>query len=155
MLTPLGGRISVGSPIDSYSGAIFEADKNDGVETLSSCTENVYVPEGYPGGEYYFYVDMLAEKGAIEEWSLEVTEFGETVYSQTGSGHSKFFKYVAAECVIDDHCRENDFCFENRCIVDGTPRFTLSWEGDDDLDLSVNPPVGSRVDYCGIHLFWY
>jgi hypothetical protein len=62
VLTPLGGRIAVGSPIDPYSGAIFEGDKNDGVETVSSHTENVYFPEGYPGGKYYFYVDMLAEK---------------------------------------------------------------------------------------------
>ena len=141
--------INAASLMDPYSGAVFEEDKNMGVLSPSSHTQNVYFPKGYPGGEYFFYVDATAQRGAAEKWTLQVIEFGQEVLVESayGSSSSKFFQYTAPECILDDHCLENDICYKNRCLVDGTPRFTLSWEGDDDLDLYVTPPSGKRVDY--------
>ena len=138
--------INAASLVDPYSGAVFEVDKNMGVLSQSSHAENVYFPKGYPGGEYSFYVDATAQRGAAEKWTLQVIEFGETVLFKSSYGCSKVFQYTAPECILDDHCPENGICFKSRCLVDGTPRFTLAWEGDDDLDLYVTPPSGKRVE---------
>jgi hypothetical protein len=38
-------------------------------------------------------------------------------------------------------------CVSNRCIHDGNPRITLTWDGDDDLDLLVVTPDGATIWY--------
>ena len=38
-------------------------------------------------------------------------------------------------------------CASNRCIHDGNPRITLTWDGDDDLDLLVVTPDGATIWY--------
>mmetsp|Transcript_23032 Transcript_23032/g.38068 ORF Transcript_23032/g.38068 Transcript_23032/m.38068 type:complete len:658 (-) Transcript_23032:243-2216(-) len=50
----------------------------------------------------------------------------------------------AAECVAS---KEGSVCINNECLHDGNPRFTLTWTGDDDLDLSVITPFGTKVWY--------
>ncbi|KAI2501525.1 hypothetical protein MHU86_12970 [Fragilaria crotonensis] len=147
VLTPKGGRISDDSPFDPFSGAVFESDNNGDIVSRTSHTENIYFPGGYPGGQYVFYVDAIAQLGAADEWSLEVIEFGQSVVLESGYGYSKVFEYIAPECQATQHCRQGQVCINTRCVVDGTPRFTLTWDGDDDLDLSVSPPIGNRVDW--------
>jgi hypothetical protein len=147
VLTPKGGRISARSSLDPNSGAVFESDKNFDAVSPSFHTENIHFPRGIPGGEYVFYVDAIAQLGPAEEWSLEVIEFGESVVVETGYGYSNVLQYIAPECTSTQHCRKGEVCFNTRCIVNGTPRFTLTWNGDDDLDLSVSPPLGKIVDW--------
>ncbi len=147
VLTPKGGRISAGSPLDPYSGAVFESDNNFDAVSRSSHTENIYFPRGFPGGQYVFYVDGIVQLGPADEWILEVIEFGESVVVETGYGYSKVFQYIAPECKTNQHCRNGEVCINTRCVVDGTPRFTLTWTGDDDLDLAVSPPLGNMVDW--------
>ena len=36
-------------------------------------------------------------------------------------------------------------CEETKCINKGNPRFTLTWFGDDDLDLYVITPQGDQI----------
>lgn len=55
------------------------------------------------------------------------------------------------ECVVDNDCASDTaltrLCVNNHCLNEGNPRITLTWEGDDDLDLSVFTPGGVRVWY--------
>jgi hypothetical protein len=54
------------------------------------------------------------------------------------------------ECTNNKDCLlkfKGDFCINNQCIRNGNPRITLTWYGDDDLDLSVTTPDGERVGY--------
>lgn len=58
---------------------------------------------------------------------------------------------VQEECSIDADCASNlaltRLCINHHCVNEGDPRITLTWEGDDDLDLSVVTPQGVRVGY--------
>lgn len=61
-------------------------------------------------------------------------------------------------CVIDpdmeiDCCDDTDCalaeqrCTSNRCIHTGHPRITLTWYGNDDLDLHVITPAGTTINF--------
>jgi hypothetical protein len=51
---------------------------------------------------------------------------------------------TAAECIA---ANQGSVCVSNECLRDGNPRFTLTWTGDDDLDLSVVTPAGVNISY--------
>ena len=54
------------------------------------------------------------------------------------------------DCTADADCvdsEKGDFCVNFSCIHAGNPRITLTWEGDDDLDLVVYTPDGVRIGY--------
>jgi hypothetical protein len=93
---------------------------------------------------------MITQKGVADEWRIEVSEFGDESFAQSGSGVSEAYPYTAAECLVDANCGANQVCIFNRCIVDGTPRFTLTWSGDDDYDLSVDPPDGHTIYWANV-----
>lgn len=53
-------------------------------------------------------------------------------------------------CTADSQCvaaNEGNVCVQNTCLHDGMPRFTLTWSGDDDLDLAVYTPRRTAVWY--------
>ncbi|KAL7559521.1 hypothetical protein ACA910_011916 [Epithemia clementina (nom. ined.)] len=56
---------------------------------------------------------------------------------------------VDTDCCEDSDCgTANELvCVESTCVNSGSPRFTLSWFGDDDLDLHVITPGGFEIDY--------
>ena len=57
---------------------------------------------------------------------------------------------VRDECEMDDDCIEagrGTLCVMKRCLHEGNPRFTLTWEGDDDIDIVVETPNGSNISY--------
>ena len=145
VLTPSFDEIDFETPYAVTSGGIFEADKNEAVVEATFHTESVYFPSGSPSGQYVFFVDIITQNGVADEWRLEATEFGEEIVVETGSGFSGYFTYTTSECTTDADCADSETCVWNRCLVDGTPRFTLTWEGADDLALSVEPPAGDKI----------
>jgi len=54
---------------------------------------------------------------------------------------------VTIGCCIDENCEAGEVCVNEVCILRGNPRFTLTWFGDDDLDLHVITPGG-------VEIFW-
>lgn len=60
-------------------------------------------------------------------------------------------KEVLGQCSKDFDCGNNtDFptlCVNSRCLNEGRPRITLTWVGDDDLDLRVTTPFSTNVNY--------
>ena len=55
------------------------------------------------------------------------------------------FIYRTSTCSNDLDCGRGRICVFNQCIDDGTPRFTLLWEGEGLLDLSIRPPNGNAI----------
>ena len=54
------------------------------------------------------------------------------------------------ECTVAEDCiagRKGTLCVNNECLNEGNPRITLTWVGDDDLDLSIFTPDGARISY--------
>jgi len=58
---------------------------------------------------------------------------------------------VPGQCSEDSECGNNkDFptlCVSSRCLNEGRPRITLTWVGNDDIDLRVTTPQGKTVNY--------
>jgi hypothetical protein len=51
------------------------------------------------------------------------------------------------ECCTGQDCLGDEVCTQNTCIDEGEPRFTLTWTGDDDLDLIVRTPNGTFISF--------
>ena len=51
---------------------------------------------------------------------------------------------INSDCPFDE---SQQVCVNRRCVHDGNPRISLTWEGDDDLDLSVTTPKGVEISY--------
>jgi hypothetical protein len=54
------------------------------------------------------------------------------------------------ECNINSDCvaiNKGTLCVNFRCLHEGNPRVTLTWEGDDDLDLVVKTPDGTAINF--------
>ena len=150
---PEGEAIYAGNNFSNVSLGIYEDDLNFGL--LGYHTQNVYFPRNgsSPNGEYTYFVDLTQQNGtALDAWTLEVRDKGETVAVRTGSGSSEFFSFLKIPdvaglveggqtckiqpdilcCATPDCPLEGDVCVSFRCITEalpGTPRFTLSWAG--------------------------
>jgi len=53
-------------------------------------------------------------------------------------------------CENDDDCSEDATCFDGICVMTGALQFTLTWEGETDLDLYVVEPDGDYI-YWGTY----
>jgi hypothetical protein len=147
-VTPNSQRISTLRNFDSASGGVFEDDKNKAVQSQASHTKSVYFPSNSPFGKYQFFVETNKQKGLLDDWKIEAIVKGKIEDMITGAGKSKVFSVVAVQqCKINNDCRKDQFCLNNRCMTQGTLRFTLTWEGTDDLDISVKAPQGKLI--CG------
>ena len=145
VVPPNSERISTWHMSDSDSGGIFEDDQNEKVQAQTFHTESVYFPPSSPSGEYAFFVETSKQNGFADDWKIEVNETGQIVGMETGSGTSSVFYYLVLECEVNTDCMEDKICINNHCMTDGTPRFTLTWEGYDDLDISVKAPKGNLI----------
>ena len=163
--TPLNTEISSNEEFDAASGGRYQQDANQIVFGLH--VENVYFPvEGAPTGSFSYGVRRNTQTGSDDRWTVRVWEGGELVSTEVGRGESDIFQYsrnvkdddsssdskpprcnvVTDECCFDSDCEnEYDICVQRTCIAEGTPRITLLWSGDDDLNLSVITPGGQVV----------
>lgn len=57
-------------------------------------------------------------------------------------------KGINAECCNDAECSSGYRCTSYYCVKMGNPSFTLTWFGDDDLDLHVVTPGGVEIDFA-------
>jgi hypothetical protein len=163
VITPLGTEISNSQTFDALSGGSYE---NDGDQNQAGAhVENIYFPvSGAPPGQFSYGVRSSNSNGFADPWVIHVYEDGELVDTKLGSGESVLFDYLrngfdgpqrpppestrcsplADECCLDSDCGSDDeICVQRICIEEGYPRITLTWTGDDDLDLRVVTPNGA------------
>jgi hypothetical protein len=147
VVPPDSERISTWHSIDAFSGGVFEDDQNEAVQAQTFHTESVYFPSVSPPGEYVFFVETSKQRGFADDWKIVITESEEIVFNQTGFGTSDAISYFAPECTVNADCQQGKICLNNHCMTDGTPRFTLTWQGNDDLDISVITPGGNLISW--------
>jgi hypothetical protein len=73
-----------------------------------------------------------------------ITSFSEEVQDNTPTEPPRVECTLASECVKN---KAGTLCVNSECINLGNPRITLTWEGDDDLDLSVFTPSDTEIWY--------
>ena len=55
-------------------------------------------------------------------------------------------EFPGVDCCSNEDCVNlQGLCISNTCVTDGNPRFTLTWTGDDDLDVHVITPFGFEI----------
>lgn len=75
-------------------------------------------------------------------------EYVVTTVNEEGTGGDDYSS--RQECTANADCVNADkgeLCVNFSCIHAGNPRVTLTWTGDDDLDLAVYTPDGVRIYY--------
>jgi hypothetical protein len=92
-----------------------------------------------------------------ERYSLDVQNLYDTgsltnryVISSFEEENTGATSNVRKECDTDADCIASgagSLCVSNECLNEGNPRVTLTWFGDDDLDLSVFTPSGDQIWY--------
>ena len=164
VVTPLGATISAANTIDDVSGGVFGESHIQSQFGLH--VENVHFPfTGGPLGSYSYYVTSRIPVGADDIWQIGVYVGGQRVALQSGRGTSVVFRYDFLggvftpppapppsflppgndDCSIDSECNSSEICVQRTCIHSGNPRVSLFWAGDDDYDLIVITPLGTRI----------
>lgn len=148
-VTPGLNQIFEDNPHDVVSGGIFEADRNKNLAGETWHTESIFFPKDPPYGEYIFFVNVQEQRGVQDAWQVVTNVNGQDVAVKTGSGASPYFYYDHPECHQDGDCGSDSrsICKYGRCLSDGTPRFTLTWDGGDDLDLYIITPQGNHINF--------
>jgi len=91
----------------------------------------------------------VAEGGAGGGTMAEGGAGGGTM-AEGGAGGATGFD-TGNVCEDDNDCSEGATCFEGICVMSGALQFTLTWEGDADLDLYVIEP-DEDVIYYGTYM---
>jgi uncharacterized protein YfaP (DUF2135 family) len=168
VVTPLETTISWQNPVDLESGGKFSeyVDPNNPDHRI----ENIYFrPETNTLGIFPYYVHSFMSDGEGDIWTLSIYVDGEEISSEIGQGSSEilFFDYSAGmdipasdqemcdplsdgECCTNADCFPNEFCASHTCVDEGNPRFTLSWEGANDLDLMVVTPLETVISFSNL-----
>jgi len=82
------------------------------------------------------------EGGAVTGGGAGTAGGAETAGGAGGAGPD-----TGNTCASDDDCVEGAVCFDNVCVMDGDIRITLSWDALADLDLVVQEPDGTQIDF--------
>jgi hypothetical protein len=143
--------VSSENPIEPTSGGKYQTNDKLGVTTLAYHRASVYLPFNFTGGEYMFYAFLKNQVNAMDAWKLEVRERGKLMEIRRGRGSSMNFVYKTSTCTKNQDCGLDRICVFNQCIQDGTPRFTLLWEGNSTFDLSVKPPNGLMISHDHVY----
>eukprot|EP00980_Cylindrotheca_fusiformis_P017915 scaffold5688_cov104-Cylindrotheca_fusiformis.AAC.1 len=173
VITSLGTQVDKSQTFDTFSGGSYQSDTNGNPTLPGPHVENIHFPlNGAPPGQYSYGVRSNATVGNANPWVLRVYDGEAIVDMKVGSGESALFTFirdgfdgpqrpqpasasqVAAttircdpledECCLDSDCgSENEICVQRICITEGNPRITLTWNGDDNLDLRVVTPNGA------------
>lgn len=115
-----------------------------------------------PNNCYCAAVDV--EEGAPTEREF-LTQYANDVQIAAGTGQLSALQSIDAiegaddgtlimneadDCTVDADCiikELGQLCVANLCLRRGNPRITLTWTGDDDLDLSVVTPLAAKIDF--------
>merc|ERR1740124_1440093 len=127
----------------------YEEDNNRLIDDNTWHTQNIYFTENTPPGTYYVWVELAERIGKVaDSWTLTTYRNDEKLDTMTGFDDSEDLIFLAFECNTNEDCDEEDeeICVDNFCILSGTPRFTLRWEGEDDIDISVRTPLGGNIN---------
>jgi uncharacterized protein YfaP (DUF2135 family) len=169
VVTPLKTTINWQNPIDLESGGKFSeyVDPNNPDHRI----ENIhFAPETNAPGIFPYYVHSFMSDGEEDIWTLSIFVDGEEISSETGQGSSEvlFFDYDSpgmdipasdqeicdplsdGECCTNADCFPNEVCASHTCVDEGNPRFTLSWEGANDLDLMVVTPLETVISFSNL-----
>ena len=174
VVTPLKTTISWQNPVDLESGGKFSeyVDPNNPDHRI----ENIFFgSEINTPGIFPYYVHSFMSDGEGDIWTLSIYVDGEEISSETGEGSSEisFFDYYAGmnipnesdspasdqeicdqlsdgECCTNADCFPNEGCASRTCVDEGNPRFTLSWEGANDLDLMVVTPLETVISFSNL-----
>lgn len=148
VITPFGSQIYIGNPIDNETGGKFEGDRNAAVTGTAWRTQNIYFPPGAPPGTYLFFVETIHQRGIADIWNVTAWNNGEIEKSSEASGFSGQLSLNIFECTKDEQCTDK-MCFYNHCIPDTQSklRFTLTWAGSDEIDISIQTPLGKQISW--------
>lgn len=152
------------NPFDPVSGGELEEDVVP--DAVGFHAENIYFPTG-PQGTYAFFV---RGGDGSDLWNVSVALDDLIVEQVSGVGDSTFlFQFMDAlptpspfpatqsqspavlctttdfECCTDSDCNNGESCANKNCVQDGSLRFTLTWVGQNDIDLRVQPPEGDLI----------
>ena len=97
------------------------------------------------GERYNSDVRGLAIQDMLGGSNYVVTSLGEDKSNNVATQPPR-----GTQCNINADCiaaNQGANCVNNQCLHDGNPRITLTWEGDDDLDLIVMTPDGTTIWY--------
>jgi len=172
VVPPQGKTISWQNPLDLESGGTWDehidTEKNRRIENI------YFAPNKGPNGVYPYYVHSYQTDGEDDAWKVEIYIDGKEVSTESGQGSSEvlFFDYSGDKSILDNtssdppvhveeacdlltisdgqccsdlECFPNEACASRNCVDEGNPRFTLSWEGENDLDLLVITPLGKAI----------
>jgi hypothetical protein len=113
---------------------------------------NVNIHQLQTDNQCFCAIDRVANSTPTEREFLDAfsTDIGViTKVQETNVGDNG--KLVSRkECTVDNDCVSIDkgtLCVHNQCLHTGNPRVTLTWKGDDDLDLAVVTPNGTVIDF--------
>jgi hypothetical protein len=84
--------------------------------------------------------DLSAKLGI----AFKVAMVNEEVAANTDVLESRVECAVAQDCI---NSGKGTLCVNNACLHEGNPRITLTWVGDDDLDLIVYTPSDVMIAY--------
>jgi len=114
-------------------------DQND-FDNIQLCTSNIFESAVKEYLKNYHGRRRRAQSSSSSCEKL-IASAQECLSCQTCSTEDKH-----VDCCQNSDCpNENDICANQSCFPDGNPRFTLTWHGDDDLDLHVVSPKGIDI----------
>lgn len=149
------------NPFDPVSGGELEEDIVP--EGVGFHAENIYFPMG-PLGMYAYFI----RGGGSDIWNVSIALDDLVVERVSGVGDGAFqFQFADVlptsspfpatqspmvlcttsdfECCMDSDCSNGESCANKNCVQDGALRFTLTWSGQGDIDLRVQPPEGDLI----------
>ena len=136
------GTWPVAAPPTSFPTFTGNANPETMAPTRACNTEECCTDADCGNATLYACVDNTC---LLRECSLDTDDDGSTTNNNNTLVNATTF---TVECCVDADCgAANLICKENTCINTGNPRFTLSWFGNDDLDLHVITPEGVEIDF--------
>jgi hypothetical protein len=174
VITPIETIIYSQNRDDVPSGGKFgDNGKGNGVQDIPGTHIEyvVFAPNVGPIGIYQYYVETFRSTDEDDPWTITVFVSDQEVSLESGQGSSDIFVFdfnsttlapstlpsseefcdtSKVECCLESTCFPNEACTFTTCVDEGNPRFTLGWEGGNDLDLLVQTPLDTVISFSNV-----